>query len=238
MGVFAQAAGAQFYTEPLPGDGGVNTGLLALGNPYRCASDCGGSPGPSRRHHRHPPKAPTVTASQRAQLRYTPVPTVRQADEQKAIQTLADDQGNGDPGPIQAGYATLVSDIDHGISAEPGWHVNNVGDDCAYTLLLTYDYYNNTSTPTAGDQKVRRLVADSLASSRAVRRLSSARKQTAADAIEFDFIFYTIPVATARANGDTAALADALTSLRTWAKRTYGVDLTKIRVTSRGLVKR
>ncbi len=174
------ALGDGVIVEPLPGDGGVNTGLLALGNTYR-QSGSGGSGGSGSRgqgQHRKPPAPKVATASQRARLLFTPVSAVIAAGEQVAVQQLVqnlqDLGGNTvDPTTVQQAYDQDVNSWDAALAQEPGhWRLNNLGDDAAFALLEAYDAYKSRGTPDAGDQVIRREVQNALAIHPAVRRLA------------------------------------------------------------------
>jgi uncharacterized protein DUF6683 len=226
---FASPAAAQDPALPPYDYSQFDTLLNTLGNPYR-----GGGDSKPAEKRKAAPKRPT--ADQRAALRFKPVPEITQGIYQK----VADETGwplDHVASQFDPAKATLRTALVDGA----GWRAEDLGDVAAFGLVQAYIRVNraeDANLPDRGLEWMRRAVRDDLALQRPVRRLSDARQQEIAESLEIRVIFLISDVATAQLAGDAAAEADARAAFRTWAKETYGVDLAKLKLTRRGLVKR
>jgi hypothetical protein len=229
---FASPAAAQDPALPPYDYSQFDTLLNTLGNPYLPAGD--DKPAKKGKKRKAAPKRPT--SDQRAALRFKPAPEITQA----IYQNVADETGwplDHVASQFDPAKATLRTALVDGA----GWRADDLGDVTAFGLVQAYIRVNraeDADLPGRGLEWVRRAVRDDLALQRPVRRLSDARQQEIAESLEIRVIFLISDVATAQLTGDAAAEDDARAAFRAWAKGTYGVDLAKLKLTRRGLVKR
>jgi hypothetical protein len=180
-------------------------------------------------------KRPTATARQRAALRFEPVPEVTQRLYQDVI-----DQSGQDPTYVTTQLDTAKAEFRRVLVDGAGWRVDDLGDLAAFSLVQAYIkvHDDDGDLPKRGLERLRRDVRDDLALQKQVRRASDARKQEIAESLELRTIFLISGVVGAQMIGDTAAEAEAREAMRAWAKDIYGVNLAKLELTRRGLVKR
>jgi hypothetical protein len=229
---FASPAAAQDPALPPYDYSQFDTLLHTLGNPYLPEGD--GKPAKKRKKRKAAPKRPT--ADQRAALRFKPVPEVTQGIYQK----VADETGWALP-YVASQFDPAKATLRKGLVDGAGWRAEDLGDVAAFGLVQAYIRVNRAEEadlPERGLEWMRRAVRDDLALQRPVRRLSDARQQEIAESLEIRVIFLISDVAKAQLAGDSALEAAARDAMRRWAKDTYGVDLAKLRLTRRGLVKR
>lgn len=203
--------------------------ISTLGNASLPAGSTGSTkPSPSR------PKGPT--ARQRATLRFHRSAKVTQSLYQRVI-------ANADPG---ADPAALTGQMDAAkasfrkvLTKTVGWRSYDVGDVAAFSLLQAYALVaQHARLSSRGMAAVRRDVRDNLAGQAKIRRLSDARQQEIAEVFELRVIFFIDAVNDAARAQDPAAAATARDRLREWADDTFGLDVTKVKLTARGLVRR
>lgn len=89
-----------------------------------------------------------------------------------------------------------------------------------------------------GSEAVRRDVREDPASDRRVRRLSHARKQTAAEMLELRVIFLLTDYNNALEAGDAAGVAAAKAQIRSWIRTAFEIDLKRVKLTRKRLVPR
>jgi hypothetical protein len=184
-----------------------------------------------------PSRSKRPTARQLASLRFERTEQVTQQNDQAVMALL---EPGYDPAAVVAELDRLRAIVHDGIRGwKGGWSANNIGDVAAYVALSSYSVFHaKSSVSERGSLVVRSAVRNSMALNRQVRRLSDARKQTAAEMLELRTIFRLSDVNVARAAGDAAGEQAAKAQLRAWIKDAFGLDLERVRLTRKGLVRR
>jgi hypothetical protein len=190
---------------------------------------------PARSKRGERPKRPT--ARQLDSLRFERSEQVTQQNDQAVMALL---EPGYDPAAVVAEFDRLRAIVHDGIKGWKGrWSANNLGDVAAYMALSSYSvFYATSSVSERGSLVVRSAVRNSMALNRQVRRLTDARKQTAAEMLELRTIFRLSDLNLARMAGDATREQAAKAQLRSWIKDAFGLDLERVRLTSKGLVRR
>jgi hypothetical protein len=109
----------------------------------------------------------------------------------------------------------------------------------AYSLILSYAaYHERSSFPDAAVRAIRRAARTDLALNRKVRTSSDARKQEAAEMLTLRTILRVSDLNWGRQSQDAAREQAATHALRAWVKTAFGVDLERVTVTRKGIVRR
>jgi hypothetical protein len=208
-------ASAQNLRRTLPGSANTSTGTKQ----------------PSKSGH-----APRPTARQLATLRFRRNAGVTRSNYQAVIDAL----GPGhDPAQLASELDRLRALFHQAMREGLPWSPNDVGDVAAFTVLTCYALYHlPTESTERAREAVRRAVRLDLASDKRVRRLSDARKQTAAEMLELRTILLVSDFNKARIARDVAARTAAEAAIRSWIKDAFGVDLAAVKLTRNGLVSR
>jgi hypothetical protein len=178
-----------------------------------------------------------ATARQLASLRFERSEEVTRQNDQAVMALL---EPGYDPAAVVAEFDRLRAVVHDGIEGWKGrWSPSNIADVAAYMLLSSYSvYYAKPSVSERGSLAVRSVARNSMALNRQIRRLSDARKQTAADMLELRTIFRLSDINVARMEGDATSEQTAKAQLRAWIKDAFGIDLERVRLTRKGLVPR
>jgi hypothetical protein len=178
-----------------------------------------------------------ATPRQLASLRFEPSEEVTRQNDQAVMALL---EPGYDPAAVVAELDRLRAVVHDGIGGWKGrWSPSNIADVSAYMLLSSYSvYYEKPSVSERGSLALRGAARNSMALNRRVRRLSDARKQTAAEMLELRTIFRLSDVNIARMGGDATGEQAAKAQLRAWIKDAFGADLERVRLTRKGLVRR
>jgi hypothetical protein len=178
-----------------------------------------------------------ATARQLASLRFERSEEVTRQNDQAVMALL---EPGYDPAAVVAEFDRLRAVVHDGIRGWKGrWRPSNLADVAAYTLLSSYAvYYAKPSVSARGSLAVRRAARSGMALNRQVRRLSDGRKQTAAEMLELRTIFRLSDVNLARMQGDATREQAAEARLRAWIKDAFGIDLERVRLSRKGLVRR
>lgn len=188
-----------------------------------------------RRGRRAAPRRPRrPTAAQRRTLRFRPVPSVT-----AKIHDLVVERTGADRATVVPEFERVTADWRRVMARKVGWRPRDLGDVAAFAFVQGYGIVHGVATfDKRGLARIRAAVGDNLAADARVRRLSDARKQEAAESLELRTIFFAADVATLEERGDDAGAAAQRSELRGWLRAVYGVDVAKVRVTRRGLVRR
>jgi hypothetical protein len=163
-------------------------------------------------------------------------PSVTRQNDQAVMALL--EPGYDPPAAVVAEFDRLRAIVHDGIRDWKGrWSPRNIADVSAYMLLSSYGVFHaRPSVSERGSLQVRSTARNAMALNRRVRRLSDARKQTAAEMLELRTIFRLSDVNVARMEGDATRELAAKARLRSWVKEAFGVDLERVRLTRKGLV--
>jgi len=180
------------------------------------------------------PKKPT--ARQRATLRFAPVGEVTAKVDQFFLENFA--APGVAPEVVLADLARLRS-----IGAEDirriGWRTTDLGDVAAYGLLVGYMVVNQESRANRkGVALLRRAVVDELARTKSVRRMDDAGQQEVAELMLLRIAYYTGWRNDLVAKGEIGAAEQVTTSLQRYLRSVYGLDVSELRLGSRGFRKR
>lgn len=229
LGAGASSAGAQALPPFDYSQYDVLLNTLGISNlPTGRARD---APKPGRTR---PPQPAPPTARQRATLRFRPSAAITE----RLYRQVATESGQAPEivreqlDAAKAEYRRVLVDV-------AGWRVADLADCAAFGLVQAYVKLHDVSDPPArGLERLRRAVADDLAARAPLRRLSDARQQEIAERLELRVIFLISDLVGAQAEHDPAAETSARAAMRAWARAVYGVDVTAVRLTARGLVRR
>lgn len=206
--------------------------LNTIGIPYRS-----GDTGTSKKTKRHTPKPPArPTKRQRATLRFTETRAVTERVYETAL-------AQADPGVDRA---TLFGQLDAAraafrdvLTGRVGWRATDLGDVAAFSLVQGYATVTGDATLSPrGLAQIRRAVGDDLARQRSVRRMPDARQQEVAEVMTLRVVLLLSDINRATEAGDDATVAAARAQMRAWTEELFGVDVAKVRLTKRGLVRR
>jgi len=107
-------------------------------------------------------------------------------------------------------------------------------------ILLSYAVFHiegeGQAIPKPASAAVRRQVRAVLARDARVRRSSDTRQQTAAEMLEFRGFLLVSAFNEARTAGDQPRIDLALAGIRAFIRDSFGLDITRVKVTRRGLV--
>jgi hypothetical protein len=227
--VMAPAAGAQTtldgaaYAFPVPDYVGGLVGINSLdsGLPHTKKAK-------KKKHERVKPP----TRRQLATLRFKPSANVTEGVYQRVL----DEAVGVDPAQLTAQLDAAKASF-RGVMKRLHWRVTDLGDMAAFSFVQGYiTWYEDGNVPPRGLKLLRRDVRANLARQRAVRRLSDARQQEIAEILELRVIFFLDQRDDAVRAGESTAVARA--EMRDWTKSIFGVDVNRVRLTKRGLVKR
>lgn len=224
------------YAFPVPDYVSGLIGANALQHTYDATTGgSGGSRSGSRRRAAPKPKPPKPpTAAQRATLRFTPTPRVTEK-----IHDAVAARAGVERETIVPVFVRVTTEWRRVMSRTVGWRPRDLGDTAAFTFLQTIARYRgNGNFNKSGLALIRRAVRDNLAAQPAVRRLSDARKQEAAESLELRMIFFAADLDALAQHGDSAGVTRVRGELRDWSRAIFGVDVAQVKVTRRGLVKR
>jgi hypothetical protein len=193
-----------------------------------------GSKGQSRETPRRRQAPARPTARQRATLRFR----ARQAVTDRLYREVVQETG-ADPAVVDQQLDAARAEYRRVLKRVAGWRVQDLGDVAAFGLVQSYvQVHGATKVSKRGLARVRGAVRDDLARQRSVRRLSDTRQQDLAERLELRVIFFISDLNGARMRGDAGGVQSARSALRDWAKDLYGVDVERVRLTARGLVRR
>jgi hypothetical protein len=175
-----------------------------------------------------------ATAAQLRKLRFRRSATVTRRNQQAVVDRLP----GHDP-------AVVVADLERNRAAihrmmrgfRGSWSPNDLADVAAVTLLSSYAaFHDRFELSGKGSLAVRSAARHALARRAKVRRLSPARKQTAAEMTEIRLIYALTRLNAARASraDDPHSFAAARYEIRTFVRDVYGLDVQRVRLTSRG----
>lgn len=175
-----------------------------------------------------------ATAAQLRKLRFRRSATVTRRNQQAVVDQLP----GHDP-------AVVVADLERNRAAihrmmrgfRGSWSPNDLADVAATALLSSYAAFHDRFALSAkGSLAVRNAARHALARRAKVRRLAPARKQTAAEMTEIRLIYALTRLNAARATraDDPHGFGAARYAIRTFVRDVYGLDVQRVRLTSRG----
>jgi hypothetical protein len=222
------------YAFPVPDYVSGQIGQAALTNTYdasRSSSSSGSKRDSSRREPKPKPRRPT--AAQRRTLRFTESPGVTQ----RIHQTLLDRTG-ADPAVLIPQREQVKADWSRVLTENLEWSPRDLGDATAFTFIQLNRFYRGQSMlDERAAAAVRRQVRDDLALSSSVRRMSSDRKQTAAEMLQLRTIFLGSALELHQQHGDAAAAGSTKDDIRRFTREIFGIDLRKVKIGKKGLVR-
>lgn len=224
------------YAFPVPDYVSGLIGTSALTNAYGASGGTSskGKGRKSRSKPKPPPKPKRATAAQRRTLRFSRTPAVTDA-----IYGVVVRRTNADPAVVVPQFVNVVNEWRRVMRTAAKWVPTDLGDSFTFAFLQHFRLYHGQSSFNAkGAELIRKEVRNSLALQKPVRRLTTARKQEAAEMVELRTIFLMSALETAQQQRDASAIAAARKDVREFAEETYGFDIAKVRVTSKGLQKR
>jgi hypothetical protein len=182
-------------------------------------------------------RARQATPKQLAALRFTRSQAVTDASHQAVVALL---DPSLDPAAVIADLVRLQGLYDQEMRGlTPSLDPLNLGDVAAYSLILSYAaYHERSSFPDAAVRAIRRAARTDLALNRKVRTSSDARKQEAAEMLTLRTILRVSDLNWGRQSQDAAREQAATDALRAWVKTAFGVDLERVTVTRKGIVRR
>ncbi len=180
------------------------------------------------------PKPKRATARQLRALRFVPKPEVTARIHQVLVERTG--RPAAEIVPIFDG---VKADWERVLTRTVKWSARDLGDAAAFTFLqLNRVYRGQSRLKGSVVAALRKQVRTDLALNRGVRRLPDADKQQAAEMLQLRTVFLASNLEATQQAGDTAGARTAREDVRRFTREIYGVDLAKVKLTSKGLARR
>ncbi|RYG19078.1 hypothetical protein EON82_21870 [bacterium] len=146
--------------------------------------------------------------------------------------------------PIAEGLRKTLGAIDfvatwRRLATRDGLRTGDLGDSVTAYWAVNWLVANGKENSAPGQmQALRRQLGPLMASNPGVRRMSEAARQEVAESLMLDTVVLAIGADTAVQKNDPAVLAKLRTTTNDRFKQAFGIDLTTVTLTNRGLAKR